>query len=195
MSEDCLILNIYTHWLPTTDEREDCSFSSKAKAVIFYIHGGGFVQGSSASDTGSGPQLMMDRDIVLVTINYRLGALGFLSTGTREYPGNYGMMDQVLALKWVRDHIKYFGGNPDSVTTLGYSAGSISITLLMISPMSIGTFRNVLSNFRQRIDAMSFFLFILQDFFIKRWPRVGRALANSICHAISTTWLNNKRKF
>lgn len=138
MSENCLFLNVYTRWLPTKHEIKDCSFSSKAKPVLVYIHGGAFVAGSSASEAGAGPYLLMDTDIVLVTLNYRLGALGFLSTGTHHSPGNYGMMDQMLAFKWIRDHIKHFGGNPNSVTMLGYSAGSICTTLHIVSPMSKG---------------------------------------------------------
>lgn len=68
----------------------------------------------------------MDNDIVLVTIQYRLGILGFLSTGTEEAPGNNGLKDQVMALRFVRDHIEKFGGDPNSVTAMGYSAGCFS---------------------------------------------------------------------
>lgn len=138
MSEDCLFLNVYTRHLPAKDERDDAKNHRKWKSVIVYIHPGGFISGSSGSNTGAGPQYMMDRDIVLVTFNYRLGALGFLSTGTCDSPGNYGLLDQVLVLEWVRDNIKCFGGNPDSVTLLGYSSGAMSVTLHMVSPLSQG---------------------------------------------------------
>lgn len=80
----------------------------------------------------------MDRDIVLVTINYRLATLGLLAAGTKEYPGNAAFKDQVLAFKWVRTHIGRFGGDPNSVTLMGYSAGALSVTLHMVSPMSRG---------------------------------------------------------
>lgn len=80
----------------------------------------------------------MDRDIVLVTINYRLGTLGMMAAGTKEYPGNAAFKDQVLALKWIKLHIAHFGGDPNSVTIMGYSAGALSATLHMVSPMSRG---------------------------------------------------------
>lgn len=83
---------------------------------------------------------MMDYDIVLVVINYRLGTLGFFSTGDSNAPGNYGMKDQVLALKWVQDNIKYFGGDANQVTLAGQSAGAASIGYHLISPMSKGLF-------------------------------------------------------
>lgn len=76
------------------------------KPVIVYIHPGGFYGVSGQSKNFAGPQILMDRDIVLVTINYRLGSLGLLSLGTSEYPGNSAFKDQVLALKWVKYHIK-----------------------------------------------------------------------------------------
>ncbi|KRT82519.1 hydrolase, partial [Oryctes borbonicus] len=92
-----------------------------------------------------GPQYLLDEDIVLVTANYRLGALGYLSTGTKEAPGNNGFKDQVVVLKWIRDHIKAFGGDPAMVTLSGYSAGAVSATLHMISPMSQGLFHRVIA--------------------------------------------------
>jgi len=88
----------------------------------------------------AGPAHFMDRDCVLVTLNYRLGTLGFLATDSAEAPGNAGLKDQVLALRWIQQHIHRFGGNPRSVTLLGYSAGSVSIALHMLSPMSRGLF-------------------------------------------------------
>lgn len=112
-------------------------FTADSKPVIVYFHSGGFYEGSARSDE-LGPQYFLRRDIVLVTVNYRLSALGFLSTGTEEAPGNNGLKDQVIALRWVRDHIHAFGGNPHSVTILGYSAGGMSITLHLVSPMSKG---------------------------------------------------------
>lgn len=143
MSEDCLIINVYTRWLPTNDKTHHSHYTLSLKPVIVYIHAGGFFHGSSDSYNGAGPQYMMDRDIVLVTFNYRLGALGFLSTGTCDSPGNYGLMDQVLAFRWVQDHIQHFGGNPNSVTMFGYSSGAMSATLHMVSQMSKG--RNMIT--------------------------------------------------
>lgn len=127
ISEDCLRLNVYT---------KNVSIAA-LKPVIVFIHSGGFYESSGRSDE-FGPQYLIRRDIVLVTINYRLAALGFLSTGTKEAPGNNGLKDQVLALRWVKAHIQLFGGNPNSITLMGYSAGAMSVTLHMVSPMSKG---------------------------------------------------------
>ncbi|TMW39795.1 hypothetical protein DOY81_015125, partial [Sarcophaga bullata] len=101
LSEDCLRLNIYTKDLKAR------------KPVIVYLHPGGFYAGGTISSY-AGPQNFMDRDIVLVTINYRLGSLGFLATGTAEAPGNMGLKDQVIALRWIQQHIEKFGGDPNS---------------------------------------------------------------------------------
>lgn len=86
----------------------------------------------------------MDRDIVLVTIQYRLGTLGLLAAGTRDYPGNAALKDQVLALRWVRDHIEHFGGDAGDVTLMGYSTGGWSVSLHMVSPMSAGLFHKAI---------------------------------------------------
>ncbi|KAH8243675.1 hypothetical protein KR032_009308 [Drosophila birchii] len=128
VSEDCLRLNVYTKDVKAR------------KPVIVFIHPGGFYVFSGQSKYLAGPEHLMDRDCVLVSLNYRLGSLGFLATGTKEAPGNAGLKDQVLALRWIQKHIHRFGGDPGSVTLLGYSAGSISIGLHMISPMSRGLF-------------------------------------------------------
>lgn len=110
------------------------------KPVLVYIHPGGFYGVSGQSKNFAGPQNLMDRDIVLVTLNYRLGSLGMMAAGTKEYPGNAALKDQVLVLKWIKDHIGQFGGNPNMVTIMGYSAGGMSVTLHMVSPMSKGKF-------------------------------------------------------
>lgn len=133
ISEDCLRLNIYS---------KNISRSALTPVIVF-IHPGGFYEGSGRSDE-YGPQYFMRRNIVLVTLNYRLGALGFLSTGTSEAPGNNGLKDQVVALRWVKDHIQTFGGDPNSITIMGYSAGGISVTLHMVSPMSKGLFHKAI---------------------------------------------------
>lgn len=87
----------------------------------------------------------MDREVVVVSINYRLGALGFLATGTKESPGNAGMKDQALALKWVQKNIAHFGGDPNKVTISGHSAGAHAVTAHMISPLSKGLFHRVIA--------------------------------------------------
>lgn len=111
---------------------------------MFWIHGGGFQFGSGNSFL-YGPDYLIDEGVVLVTINYRLGALGFLSADVPEAPGNAGLKDQVLALKWVKDNIKEFGGNPDKVTIFGQSAGAASVHYLMLSPMAKGLFHGAIA--------------------------------------------------
>ncbi|XP_063229237.1 juvenile hormone esterase-like isoform X1 [Bacillus rossius redtenbacheri] len=108
-------------------------------SVMVFFHPGAFY-GFTGHSAMFGPQYLMDQDIVLVTCNYRLGALGFLSMGDSVLPGNYAMKDQVAVLRWVRQNIGAFGGDPDSVTIAGYSAGARSVMLHMVSPMSQGLF-------------------------------------------------------
>ncbi|XP_045540267.1 esterase E4 [Papilio machaon] len=134
LDEDCLRINVYT---PSHK-------SGQHLPVVFYIHAGGFYVFSGRSDM-AGPHYLLDRDIVLVTINYRLGTLGFLSTGDALAPGNNGFKDQVAALRWVRRNIAAFGGDPDLVTITGCSAGSHSVFLHMLSPMSKGLFHRAIS--------------------------------------------------
>ncbi|RZC36306.1 COesterase and/or Abhydrolase 3 domain containing protein, partial [Asbolus verrucosus] len=112
--------------------------------VIVHIHGGGFTFGNG--HFYAHPEYLMDRDAILVTFNYRLGILGFLSTEDAVIPGNNGLKDQVLALKWVQKNIACFGGNPGSVTITGASAGAASVHLHYLSPMSRGLFHRGLSN-------------------------------------------------
>ncbi|KXJ73122.1 hypothetical protein RP20_CCG016470 [Aedes albopictus] len=138
VSEDCLKLNVYSSVIPGDNVR------IAPRDVLVYLHPGGFYVFSGQSKNNAGPQNLMDQDVVLVTINYRLGSLGFMSTGTKDCPGNAGFKDQVMALKWVRDHISAFGGRSDSVTLMGYSAGALSNTLHMVSPMSKGLFHRVI---------------------------------------------------
>uniref|UniRef100_A0A1B6DY64 Carboxylic ester hydrolase n=1 Tax=Clastoptera arizonana TaxID=38151 RepID=A0A1B6DY64_9HEMI len=134
--EDCLFLNIYTPSVPVNKK------VSPLLDVLFYIHGGAFM---FASGDSFRPGFLLDRDIILVTINYRLGPLGFLSTGDEVIPGNNGLKDQTAALKWVRKNIAAFGGNPDSVTIMGVSAGGASVHYHYLSPLSQGLFKRGLS--------------------------------------------------
>ncbi|XP_069696452.1 juvenile hormone esterase-like [Periplaneta americana] len=135
--EDCLYLNVYTPQSPTGEASEPLD-------VMFWIHGGGWYTGSGNTDF-YGPQYLLDKDVMLVTINYRLGSLGFLSTEDEECPGNNGLKDQVAALRWVRDNIAAFGGNPDSVTIFGESAGGASVHYQVLSPASRGLFHRAVS--------------------------------------------------
>ncbi|XP_060877024.1 esterase FE4-like isoform X2 [Metopolophium dirhodum] len=135
-AEDCLYLNVYTPRIPKKGDRE-------LLPVMFWIAGGGFFAGSGGLSL-YGPHYLLDKDIVLVTLNYRLGILGFLSTENDDLPGNYGMKDQVLALKWVQKNIGTFGGDPKKVTLFGQSAGSASVGLHLLSPMSKGLFHKAI---------------------------------------------------
>jgi len=135
-SEDCLYLNVYTPKIPKKGDR-------KLLPVMVWIAGGGFLAGSGGLSL-YGPQYLLDKDIVLVTMNYRLGILGFLSTEDDDLPGNYGMKDQVLSLKWVKKNIGKFGGDSRKVTIFGESAGSASVGLHLLSPMSKGLFHKAI---------------------------------------------------
>lgn len=139
-SEDCLYLNV---WSPAQDTGEKLP-------VMFWIHGGGLVQGSGSKPFYEGTSLAR-RGVVLVTINYRLGALGFFTHPdlTTESPsggaGNWGLLDQVAALQWVRDNIGQFGGDPGNVTIFGESAGALSVHILMASPRARGLFHRAIA--------------------------------------------------
>ena len=106
MDEDCLYLNIYT---PTVDSGQAQKFP-----VMFYIHGGQFAHGSGNEFPGH--QLAANGQVVVVAINYRLGALGFLSTGDHHAPGNYGLLDMAMALKWTYDNVVAFQGDRERIT-------------------------------------------------------------------------------
>jgi carboxylesterase type B len=129
--EDCLTLNV---WTPPS--------SKDAKPVLVWIHGGGFVNGSG--EVYDARRLASRGDIVVVTLNYRLGALGFLAhpaLGPAGQVGNYGLADQQAALRWVRDNIANFGGDPGKVTVAGESAGGMSVCDHLVAPGSAGLFR------------------------------------------------------
>lgn len=111
---------------------------------MVWFHGGAFMAGSGNSDI-YGPDYLIEEDVVLVTVNYRLEVLGFLCLNTKEVPGNAGMKDQVAALKWVKENISSFGGSSDNVTIFGESAGSVSVTYHLVSPMSKGLFHGAIA--------------------------------------------------
>ncbi|KAI3371474.1 hypothetical protein L3Q82_024058, partial [Scortum barcoo] len=134
ISEDCLYLNIYT----------PANRPHGAKLpVMVWIHGGGFILGSASMYDGSA--LAAYQDVVVVLIQYRLGLLGFLSTGDEHLSGNFGLLDQIEALRWIKQHIHNFGGNPDLVTIFGESAGGVSVSLLLLSPLSDGLFHHAIA--------------------------------------------------
>ena len=104
---------------------------------MFWIHGGGFLFGAGSD---MGPSYFMDEDIILVTINYRLGVFGFLNTGDEFVTGNMGIRDMILALKWTHANVASFGGDPEKITIFGESAGAAAVHSLMISPLSSGNY-------------------------------------------------------
>ena len=131
-SEDCLYLNVWT-----------AARASSRWPVLVYVYGGGFSSGSGDVPVYDGSRLA-EKGLVVVNMNYRVGALGFLAhpelTKESGASGNYGLMDQVAALKWVHDNIAAFGGDPSRVTVAGQSAGAMSVFLLTASPLAKGLF-------------------------------------------------------
>lgn len=133
-SEDCLHLNV---WAPTPQ-------AATRAPVFVWIHGGGFSYESSASDWYNGVYLSALSGLVVVSMNYRLGILGFLNGDTPDAPGNVGLLDQLLALKWIQDNVEVFGGDPSVVTIAGESAGSMSVHAHVLSPMSRDFFKRAI---------------------------------------------------
>ncbi len=141
-SEDCLFLNV---WTPA-------SIDKKSKLpVMFWIHGGAFV-GGSGSGPGSAGTAFAKQGVILVTINYRLGRLGHFAFPalSKEHPdefkGSYAYMDQIAALKWVKENIAAFGGDPNNVTIFGFSAGGVSVHSLLTIPAAKGLFHKAIGH-------------------------------------------------
>ncbi|XP_054162705.1 acetylcholinesterase-like [Oppia nitens] len=144
LSEDCLFINIWRQTppsLPPTTTHVD-SYDS-LKPVMFWIFGGGFRGGSIFAKVYNGSALAA-QGVVVVSVNYRLGQFGFMYGGSDEAPGNLGLYDQLLGLQWVRDNIHRFGGDKNQVTIFGQSAGSWSVMLHILSPLSKGLFRRAI---------------------------------------------------
>uniref|UniRef100_A0A9I3EI50 Carboxylesterase type B domain-containing protein n=1 Tax=Anopheles dirus TaxID=7168 RepID=A0A9I3EI50_9DIPT len=131
-AEDCLYLNIYTQQLVGQ------------RPVMVWIHGGGY-SANSGNSVDFGPDKLVPENVLLVTINYRLGALGFLSTGDRYAAGNWGLKDCLQALRWVRDNIGAYGGDPNSVTIFGNSAGGALVHLLVLTAPGQGLFHRAIA--------------------------------------------------
>jgi len=150
MSEDCLYLNV---WTPG-------KMGDEKLPVLVYFYGGGFIAGDGSEPRYQGESMARNKGIVAVTVNYRLGAFGFMSHPglTKESPnhasGNYALMDQTQALRWVKRNIAAFGGDPDKVTIAGESAGSISVSALMASPMSKSLFRGAIGESGSLLGAL-----------------------------------------
>ena len=133
--EDCLFLNVFAPRLPKSGKVPP---TSSLLPVMVYIHGGGFLTGSGSDYD---PVWLIEKDVILVTINYRLGLLGFLTLGNAYVSGNMGLKDQLAALFWVRSNILVFGGNPDKVTIFGDSSGGMSVHFHQLSPLGEGLYR------------------------------------------------------
>jgi len=138
--DDCLFLNI---WKP------DNADADSNLPVIFYIHGGGYTGGCAHEKHFDGP-VWAAKGVVAVTINYRLGPMGYMCLPELEeeagHTGNYGMFDQITALQWVQDNIRDFGGDPENITIMGQSAGAMSVFNLCISPLTEGMFAKAVMN-------------------------------------------------
>ena len=141
MSEDCLYLNLC---VPTKLRRHNNKDNSKNATVMIWIHGGSYTFESSNLNLYNGLTLAAMNDVIVVSINYRLGPFGFLYFGTEEAPGNMGLYDQAMAIQWIKDNIHFFGGNPDSITLFGSSAGAASITAHLLSPISSHLFKRAI---------------------------------------------------
>ncbi|MFG2976580.1 carboxylesterase/lipase family protein [Streptomyces sp. NPDC048331] len=134
--EDCLTLNV---WTPAADDAR--------RPVLVWIHGGGFVSGSGSLPGYSGETFARDGDLVVVSINYRIGPLGYLYPGEGEggdAGGNFWLTDQLAALRWVKENIASFGGDPDAVTVAGQSGGAVSTAALAGHPQTEGLIRRVI---------------------------------------------------
>nr|XP_024219764.1 esterase FE4 [Halyomorpha halys] len=129
--EDCLYLSVFTHKI------------TGSRPVMVHIHGGGFVAGAGLNVDQM--KFLMDQNVVIVDIQYRVGIMGFLSFQDAELPGNMGLKDQTMALRWVKKNIAKFGGNPGKVTIFGESAGGASVYYHTISPLSKGLFHRAIS--------------------------------------------------
>ncbi|XP_046736268.1 juvenile hormone esterase-like [Diprion similis] len=135
-SDDCLYLNVY---VPSNEERPQ-----QGLPVMVWIHGGGFINGSGDKFL-YGPDYIIKKNVIVVTVNYRLGVLGFLNLEHKVAPGNQGLKDQVLALQWVQEHVEAFGGDKNNVTIFGESAGAAAVHYLAISPLAQGLFHKAIA--------------------------------------------------
>lgn len=136
--EDCLYLNIYTPSLTTTTN------PFALKSVMLWIHGGGFTEGSGR-EIEYDPVNFIDKDVVVVSINYRLGPLGFVTFGNDKVSGNMALKDQNMAIRWTRNYIRYFGGDPEKITIFGESAGGMSVHAQVLSPYNQGLLAGAIS--------------------------------------------------
>ncbi|KFM71865.1 Cholinesterase, partial [Stegodyphus mimosarum] len=146
MTEDCLYLNM---WVPYSKNR------TNLKPIIFFIHGGAFNLGSSNMRVYDGTRMASRGDVIVVTINYRVGVMGFFSAFTEEVEGNMGAYDQVLALNWVYNNAEAFGGNPHHIVLIGESAGAMSVSGHLVANLTRHLFKRVILQSGAGIQPMS----------------------------------------
>uniref|UniRef100_A0A8D0NXE3 Carboxylesterase type B domain-containing protein n=1 Tax=Sus scrofa TaxID=9823 RepID=A0A8D0NXE3_PIG len=158
-SEDCLYLNLY---VPTEDGKgagtgrapggHNIRDSGK-KPVMLFLHGGSYMEGTGNMFDGS--VLAAYGNVIVATLNYRLGVLGFLSTGDQAAKGNYGLLDQIQALRWLSENIAHFGGDPERITIFGSGAGASCVNLLILSHHSEGLFQKAIAQSGTAISSWS----------------------------------------
>ncbi|MEU9987047.1 carboxylesterase family protein [Streptomyces sp. NPDC048045] len=191
--DDCLTLNV---WTPAP--------GGAGRPVLVWIHGGGFVSGSGSLPVYSGETFARDGDLVVVTLNYRLGPLGYLSFGdeaAEDGPANFWLTDQLAALRWVHDNIAHFGGDPDRVTVAGQSGGALSTAALAGHPEAQKLFGRAIlqsppfglhiptrAEYRQRVDAYLRFAGVKDAGELRRlpWTRLVEAAGGLFAH--TTRW-------
>ncbi|XP_018311645.1 acetylcholinesterase isoform X1 [Mycetomoellerius zeteki] len=170
-----------TMWNPNTPLSEDCLYANvvvprprpRNAAVMVWIFGGGFYSGSATLDVYDHKTLVSEENVILVSMQYRVASLGFLYFGTSDVPGNAGLFDQMMALQWVRDNIAAFGGNPENVTLFGESAGAVSVSLHLLSPLSRHLFNQAIM---QSGSATAPWAIISRDESIVRGIRLAEAV-------------------
>ncbi|KAK4176461.1 Neuroligin-4, X-linked [Triangularia setosa] len=140
-SEDCLFANVWTPYLPRMADQDK---KEQLKPVMLYLYGGGLTSGSGKNPNTDGTNLASRGDVVVVSVNYRVGSLGFLNLNDGVHNGNYAISDMVTALEWVHKYIKYFGGDPNKVTLFGESAGALGTHVVLSSPKAKGLFHRAI---------------------------------------------------
>ncbi|XP_037909461.1 cholinesterase isoform X3 [Hermetia illucens] len=172
MDEDCLYLNVYS---PQTG-----AGVAQKYPVMVHIHGGEFIRG--ASNLFPGHMMAAFYNVVVVTFNYRLGALGFLSTADENSPGNYGILDQSMALRWVYDNIEFFNGDRNSITLFGPGAGAASAGLLMVAPQTRSIVTRIIA---QSGSPLADSAFIVDKY---RAQNTSRVLGQLLGCSIESSW-------
>nr|WEQ60889.1 esterase [Phaedon brassicae]WET52655.1 cholinesterase [Phaedon brassicae]WET52782.1 cholinesterase [Phaedon brassicae] len=181
-TEDCLILNVYTPVVPGTN---------KKLPVYLFIHGGAFLGGSSSN---FGPKYLIEGDIIVVTINYRLGPLGFLSTEDGIVSGNMGIKDQHLALQWTHKNIELFGGNPNDIVIGGESAGAFSVSYQLLNSRNKGLISGIIQQSGTAISGTAFSANGLESRPRQKAFALGRELNISIAEGDTSSLIKALRK-